>query len=163
MAKTDAKPAEVSETVTAVTMPAKPHWQQPAVILIMALVLLVVFALGATVGRMHVQRHANLGAMGRTMQLHSGEMKRHFAERGMAMQGDIASRPMAKSDILQGVVTAFDGSTLTVAGHGSVSTVQVTADTQYLGASKVAVNDSVQVFGDTAGGVLTAERIIVNR
>lgn len=64
---------------------------------------------------------------------------------------------------VSGVVTAIDGSTVTVSGRGEQVTVRQNDDTVVGGdANELAVNDTVIVFGDTeADGSVTAQRILV--
>ena len=63
-----------------------------------------------------------------------------------------------------GVVTAVDGSTLTVAGNGTTKKVVINDSTQYYGAAQpVKVNDSVTITGATSGDTFTAGRIVIQR
>jgi hypothetical protein len=63
---------------------------------------------------------------------------------------------------MQGVVTAVNGSTITVAGNGATNTVTTNSSTQYTGGSKAAVNDTIVAVGTTNNNVFTATRIIIN-
>jgi hypothetical protein len=64
---------------------------------------------------------------------------------------------------VQGVVTAIDGTKLTIAGDGTTSTVYTSSATQYIGASSAAVNDTVDVTGTTSDGTFTASSIAINQ
>jgi hypothetical protein len=63
---------------------------------------------------------------------------------------------------LVGVVTALDGSKLTVAGNGATTTVQTDNSTRYVGGSSAKVNDTVRVIGTQNNGVWTATTIRIN-
>jgi hypothetical protein len=63
---------------------------------------------------------------------------------------------------IQGVVTAINGSTITVAGHGATNDVETNSSTQYQNGSSVKVNDSVVAFGTISGGKFTATQVVVN-
>jgi hypothetical protein len=63
---------------------------------------------------------------------------------------------------LIGVVTAVDGSKLTVAGNGATVVVQTDSNTSYVGAGSAKVNDTVRVIGTQSNGVWTATSIRVN-
>jgi hypothetical protein len=67
------------------------------------------------------------------------------------------------SSEVQGVVTAVDGNKLTIAGDGTTSTVYTSSSTQYVGASSVAVNDTVDVTGTSSDGTFTATGISINQ
>ncbi len=66
---------------------------------------------------------------------------------------------------LRGVVTAIDGSTLTVAGEGVTTKVTTSDGTLYSGSAKPAkVNDTISVLGNkTADGSIAASQIVLSR
>lgn len=65
---------------------------------------------------------------------------------------------------LNGVVTAVDGSTITVAGNGTTTKVVVNDTTTYTGDDKPAVvNDTIMVVGTKDGDTLTATRVVIQR
>jgi hypothetical protein len=79
---------------------------------------------------------------------------------GFGMMGNDASGSTSSNTRLNGVVTAVEGSTLTVAGSGTTVTVKVTDTTTYTGSSKpAAVNDTIIAFGSTTDGVFTATSV----
>lgn len=123
--------------------------------LIGGVILLSVFLIGLGAGNMHSRnlQSNRLGFGG------SGMMTRHMGDRTFmgARGGTINS-----SDRVNGTVTAVNGATLTVAGHGSSYQVLTNSSTQYQNGSTPKVNDTVLVFGTTNGGVLTATQIVIN-
>lgn len=64
-----------------------------------------------------------------------------------------------------GVVTAVDGDTITVAGNGTTTKVNVSSNTTYIGDDKPAkVNDSIVAHGaKDAAGVLVASNVRLSR
>lgn len=63
-----------------------------------------------------------------------------------------------------GVVTAIDGTTLTVAGGGVTKKVTTNDSTSYFGAAQpVKVNDTVMITGTTSGDTFAAGRIVIQR
>lgn len=66
-----------------------------------------------------------------------------------------------QSNRLTGVVTAVNGSTLTVAGNGSAHSVTTNSSTQWLGNISAAVNDTVMIEYSGSGSDLTALSIRV--
>ena len=66
---------------------------------------------------------------------------------------------------LNGVVTAIDGNTLTVAGSGKTTKVEVGSATIYNGdATSAAVNDTVGVLGNkNSDGSIAASQITISR
>ena len=65
---------------------------------------------------------------------------------------------------MSGVVTAVDGSIITVAGNGTTTKVTTTDSTTYTGDDKpAAVNDTIMVVGTTSGDTFTATRISLQR
>lgn len=82
---------------------------------------------------------------------------------GGGMMGD---RDTISSDStrVSGVVTAINGSTLTVAGNGTTKQVTTNDSTTYYGAAQpVKVNDSIMITGTTSGDTFTAGRIVIQR
>jgi hypothetical protein len=82
---------------------------------------------------------------------------------GGGMMGD---RDAISSDStrVSGVVTAINGSTLTVAGNGTTKQVTTNDSTTYYGAAQpVKVNDSIMITGTTSGDTFTAGRIVIQR
>ncbi len=62
---------------------------------------------------------------------------------------------------LNGVVTAVNGSSFTLAGQGTTKTIQTSGTTVYSGGSTVKVNDSVNVVYSGSGDTLTATRVTI--
>lgn len=60
-----------------------------------------------------------------------------------------------------GVVTAVNGQSFTLAGNGTTNTVQTNSSTQFVGASKVSVNDSVVAVGTTNNDTFMATQVVV--
>lgn len=86
-------------------------------------------------------------------------VKQRLLDSGMRMGRRFANPNESR---IQGVVTAVNGSTLTVSGGGATNTVTVSGSTQYTNGTKAAVNDSVVVFGTVNNGSFTASRIVLN-
>jgi len=63
---------------------------------------------------------------------------------------------------IEGVVTAANGNTLTVAGDGTTHSVVTSSSTTYTNGSSAAVDDTVVAIGSTSGGSFTATNVIVN-
>jgi hypothetical protein len=63
---------------------------------------------------------------------------------------------------LVGVVTAVNGSSLTVAGNGATSTVNTSSSTRYRNGNATKVNDTVMILGTNNNGTWTAEQIVIN-
>ncbi len=85
--------------------------------------------------------------------------------RGQGMMGprDDFSTDDSTSRV-QGVVTAVDGQTITVAGNGTTTKVVVQDSTTYSGDEEPAkVNDTVMAYGTKDGDTLTATRVFLNR
>lgn len=65
---------------------------------------------------------------------------------------------------VNGVVTAVDGSIITVAGNGTTTKVVVSDDTIFIGDDKPAmVNDTIMAIGTLNGDTFTASRIVLQR
>lgn len=65
---------------------------------------------------------------------------------------------------LSGAVTAVDGSTITVAGNGTITKVIVNDETTFSGDDEpAAVNDTIVVAGTKDGDTFTASRIVLQR
>lgn len=84
---------------------------------------------------------------------------------GMLGGGGYNSSSTTSNTRVSGVVTAVDGSTLTVAGNGTTSKVSVSSNTTYVGSSEPAkVNDSIVAFGAKDGsGTLVASTVRLSR
>lgn len=68
------------------------------------------------------------------------------------------------SSHVSGVVTAINGTSLTIAGNGTTRQITTTGTTTYYGAAQpVKVNDSVTISGTTSGDTFTANRIMIRR
>ena len=63
---------------------------------------------------------------------------------------------------IEGVVTAVNGSSITVAGHGATNTVTTNSSTQYVGGSQPKVNDTVVALGSISNDTFTATQISIN-
>ena len=65
---------------------------------------------------------------------------------------------------ITGVITAIDGSTLTVAGEGTTKKVTTNDSTEYYGAAQpVKVNDTVRIMGSTTGDSFSASKVMISR
>ena len=65
---------------------------------------------------------------------------------------------------ISGVVTAIDGTKLTIAGYCTSKIAETNDKTQYYGAAQpVKVNDTVMITGTTSGDSFTASRITIRR
>jgi hypothetical protein len=96
----------------------------------------------------------------------------------LSRTGDLGARPFGHARIdhfggmgdgqldsqnrLQGVVTAVNGSIITVAGHGSTNIIQTNGSTSYQNGNQIKINDSVIAFGATSSGTFTATRVVIN-
>jgi hypothetical protein len=116
------------------------------------LLLLVVFMAGVGVANHHRMRN-NIGLAGGYAARFAGPGHRKM------MAGDFRTN---SGDRTSGVVTAVNGSSFTLAGHGATTNVVTNSSTQYRGGNTVKQNDSVLVFGTTSGGTLTATQIVIN-
>lgn len=61
----------------------------------------------------------------------------------------------------QGVVTAVNGDSITVAGGGKTQVIKTNGDTTYMDDTKPAVNDTVVIVGTKDGDTITATEIRV--
>lgn len=88
-----------------------------------------------------------------------------FDDRHMTRGGMMGNRyQMNDDDHVSGVVTALNGSVLTVAGNGATKKVMINDSTEYYGAAQpIKVNDSVRIMGTTSGETFTATRIMISR
>lgn len=126
--------------------------------------LLGAFAIGNAVMHMAVNRTTRVvtdvsGSRGMMFQdergLRTGGM--------MGVRSDFDENTVSTTRV-SGVVTAVDGSTITVAGNGTTRKVIVNDSTVYVGDDKpAAVNDTIMVVGTTSGDTLTANRVMLQR
>lgn len=91
------------------------------------------------------------------MRTYSGDLRG-----GMMYGGDGST---ASNTRVSGVVTAVDGSTITVAGNGTTTKVTVSSNTTYSGSAEPAkVNDSITAVGAKDGsGTLIASSVYLSR
>lgn len=130
-----------------VSNPLYPSWRNPWVILAAVLVAAFILFAAATA---HVARtQTTVTRRGATW----------FTMRKPGVAGRMQ---VTNGSIVQGVITAANGSALTIAGNGTTSTVTTTSSTKYQGATSAAINDTVVVSGTSSNGTITASRIVVN-
>ena len=88
-----------------------------------------------------------------------------FDDRHMARGGMKGNRDRTNDGAhIRGLVTALNGSVLTIAGNGTTKKVTINDSTEYYGAAQpVKVNDSVRIMGTTSGDTFTATRIVISR
>ena len=123
-------------------------WLMPAVVIILILLLI------GSIFHNHRENRAfgaKVGAFGNVRMMRRG---------GEFMGGQQGMN--AGQNHIRGVVTAVNGSTITVAGNGATNDVETNTSTQYQNGSSVKVNDSVLVFGNINSGKFTATQIVVN-
>jgi hypothetical protein len=140
--------------------PLHPSWRNPWVVL--AGVLIVAFIL-LCAGSFDLSKtytiHAGYGSRGLISAGPGGGITKGM---GFSRSGTGGFVYSSNANLVSGVVTAVNGSTLTVAGDGSTSSVDTTSSTSYTNAPSAVVNDTVIATGSTSGGTFTATRIIVN-
>lgn len=144
---------EVSQTKV---HPVHNHWHSsntPLLITIAVLLALILLGGAFAAGR-RSSNYWNAGPMTmRDVRMHVGA-----PDFGLHRTGSFLNT----SDRIVGVVTAVNGSHFTVASNGSTKDVQTNSSTSYSGGSKVAVNDTVAVFGANSNGQFTADAIVIN-
>jgi hypothetical protein len=118
------------------------------------LVLLVVFMAGAGIANHHRMMERGIVTSGGFGKELGG--RRHGL---MAIGGNNLADGQNRTT---GVVTAVNGSSFTLAGHGSTTNVTTNSSTQYQGGNTVKQNDTVAVFGTTSNNTLTATQVIIN-
>lgn len=128
------------------------HW-----ILGIFLVLVIIGFIASMAGFAHyVRNHRNSGIV--TPNGYGGFMERGFGRHRMMGGAIYNSNQVA----ISGVVTNVNGSSFTLSGNGTTNSVQTNSSTQYSGASKVSVNDSVTVLGNTNNSTFTASQVYIN-
>jgi hypothetical protein len=87
-----------------------------------------------------------------------------FVGRGMGFErrGFVGQAISTNQVEVSGVVTAVNGQSFTIAGNGTTNTVQTNSSTEFTGATKVNVNDSVVAVGTTNNSTFTASQVVVN-
>lgn len=125
----------------------KTHWGWPA-----AIIVIIIFGL-MFIGGIFAWTVWGGGYYG----MHGGA----YGNRMMDRNGGYGSM-FSSQDRVVGTVTAVDGSSFTVAGDGSSTKVTTDNSTRYTYGDQVKVNDTVLVFGNTSGGTLKADRVIIN-
>jgi len=118
------------------------------------LILLVVLMAGVGIANHHRRLERGI--------VTSGQFGTGFGERHqgfMAMGGKQLADGQNRTS---GVVTAVNGSSFTLAGHGSTTEVTTNSSTQYRDGNTVKVNDTVVVSGTTINGTLTATKVVIN-
>jgi hypothetical protein len=123
-------------------------WRQPNVVAVVVVAAVFIFFLGAVFAS-HNMRRAVYGP---------GFGPRHGFNGGFNGQRRLK---MNNDNRIRGVVTAVNDTSITVAGHGKSNQITINAQTQYSGATKAAVNDSVTIVGSTSNGTFTATRVII--
>lgn len=122
-------------------------------VLVAALVLIVAFGAGVFVGH---RTHANTIVRSNSYSFRSGSSD---------YRGGFGFGPNSQQagSRLTGVVTAVNGSTLTVIGDGTTNMVTTTSTTEYANNVMPNVNDTVTVLGSqgSTSGTFTATEIIV--
>lgn len=84
--------------------------------------------------------------------------------RMMGGRGDFDDTNTTSTTRVSGVVTAVDGSTITIAGNGTTVKVTVNDSTSYSGDDKpAAINDTIIAVGTTSGDTFTATRVVLQR
>lgn len=143
---------EVKNQEAVVTTKHHPNWLWPVAIVGAFVVLAGTFSVGLVAGHFGPRGFDRLGPGIKQ------EMRGH-------MGGEFGYRVFLRNpneSQLRGVVTNVSGGNFTLAGGGTTNTVTTNSSTQYTGASKVAVNDSVVVLGTVSNGTFTATHVIVN-
>ncbi len=134
------------------------HHKKLQFMLVAALVLMIVFAIGALAGhaasRLQSQRIGGYNSSGP-----GGGMMRGYNANGSGFGMGNQSSNLVR---LKGVVTSVNGSTIVIAGDGTTNSITTNTSTQYTGGSQAATNDTIIVFGTTNNGVFTAARVIIN-
>jgi len=130
-----------------------PSWGVGMAIAIIAIIV-VALAGGALIDHAMNQNRFQIRTVG-----NGGFITRTNFSTGFASSGYVSSSNSAN---ISGVVTAVNGTSFTVAGNGATNTVQTNSNTQYVNASKVAVNDSVVISGSINNGTFTASQVVVN-
>jgi len=145
------------------TVPAEPasagyrHYHYKKSWLVPVLVVIIVILLVAGIfgwASNHRGRFGPAGGFG------SVQARRGFAAGGLYGVGSGGNA--ANQNRLQGVVTAVNGSSFTLAGNGTTNTVQTNGSTQYQNGNAVAVNDTVIVFGSVSNSTFTASQVVIN-
>ena len=139
---------------TGTTQPVRIHnnsGYKIAAVAIALILLFGVFVAGALAGRFSGQR-GFAGSEFLRSDTKSLMMGREFGSRNL----------LSSTDRITGVVTAVNGSSFTVAGHGATNTVSTDSSTQYQGGDSVKVNDSVMAFGSTSNNTFTATQVAIN-
>lgn len=157
------EPATLDESKQAVFTLNKVWWPILAVGAFFA--VLGLFAVGsATLHKACVNDESYHTTRGASGMMHRGNQ----GMGGVSMMGqredidDMADR--ADQGRVRGVVTAVNGSTITVAGNGTTTEVVVTDDTIYMGDDKpAAVNDTIMAVGTKQGDTFTATRVALQR
>ncbi len=63
---------------------------------------------------------------------------------------------------IQGVITAINGQTITIAGNGSTNNITINSSTQYTNGSSLKVNDTILVNAQFSSNQLTAQSVTLN-
>ncbi len=129
------------------------NWKTPKVAALAAVALAGVFAIGAVAGQSH--RLAGIHLAGRVGIMGPGMME---YQRPVSADREW----YANQNRIEGVVTAVNGSILTIAGNGATNDVTTNSSTRYIGSSQPKVDDTVVVDGTISGGTFTATQIVVN-
>lgn len=125
----------------------KTHWGWPAAIIVIVIVGMML------IGGMFAWAFWG-GGYGGYWGMHGSYGNRMMDEHGYGI--------MFGGDRVVGTVTAVDGSSFTVAGDGSTTKVTTDDSTRYTYGNQVKVNDTVMVLGNTSGGTLKADRVVIN-
>ena len=125
--------------------------------IIVLILLFIVFMFGMAAGRVsrnfYVERSRNFNNM------------RGLNGFGWQSNSTFMSTPpssMSNQLEITGVVTEINGDKVTVVGGGTSNIVTTNSSTQYIGASSLAVNDTVSIVGQYNNNTLTATSITIN-
>lgn len=155
----DGKPAPATHNESESKKPVTSQHMQKhyAVALIGIVAVVLAFVAGAGVMRSHYDREDTTRPMGVGGFVMGGPGHASFGGEGRRLNSSDDN-----TNRLSGVVTAVNGTTFTIGGHGATNSVVTNSTTQFTGGDKVAVNDSVLVSGVVANGTFTATRVIIN-
>lgn len=164
---------EVDTTEVKQTQPSVGQWTRGHKSVLTIVGLTVVFLL-LLCGAFAAGKHAG-GRLERPGRFGVGQTTRGvYGQRGSMTNGggfgrgagfNNAGTDSANSTRVSGVVTAVDGSTVTVAGNGTTTKVTVSSSTTYVGSSQPAqVNDTIMASGARDGsGNLVAATVRLSR
>ncbi len=135
----------------------------PVIVLLIVLVGALIFMAGLAVDRHQPGRVFSVSTGSKPMFMRQGSFSAVSGGAGgpMAVEHGMVNTSDSQ-DRLNGVVTAVNGTSFTVAGHGATNQVATSSSTQYTNGDQVKVNDSVIVSGTRSNGSLQASQIVIN-